>query len=98
MVELLNVEHVRRTFPRGGGEELLVLDDVNLTLKQGEIVDAEECLRQAFFTDVRPMIRAWRESKGLAEDPLAAFRQSGYLAEITKQRAERNKGSVSSYA
>src|SRR6201987_1976623 len=39
MAELLNVEHVRRTFPRGGGEELLVLDDVNLTLKQGEIVD-----------------------------------------------------------
>ena len=38
MAELLNVEHVRRTFPRGGGEELLVLDDVNLTLRQGEIV------------------------------------------------------------
>src|SRR6201994_2685607 len=38
MSELLTVEHVRRTFPRGGGEELLVLDDVNLTLKQGEIV------------------------------------------------------------
>jgi len=38
MADLLNVEHVRRTFPRGGGEELLVLDDVNLTLKQGEIV------------------------------------------------------------
>src|SRR5215469_17085093 len=38
MAELLNVEHVRRTFPRGGAEELLVLDDVNLNLKQGEIV------------------------------------------------------------
>src|ERR1700739_2168010 len=38
MAELLNVEHVRRTFPRGGGEELLVLDDVNLTLKEVEIV------------------------------------------------------------
>ncbi len=35
---LLEVNHVRRTFPRGGGEELLVLEDVNLTLKQGEIV------------------------------------------------------------
>jgi NitT/TauT family transport system ATP-binding protein len=35
---LLEVNHVRRTFPRGGGEELLVLDDVNLTLKEGEIV------------------------------------------------------------
>src|SRR5215813_4013544 len=38
MAELLNVEHVRRAFPRGGGEELLVLDDVNLSLKEGEIV------------------------------------------------------------
>ena len=38
MAELLNVEHVRRTFPRGGGEELLVLDDVNLALREGEIV------------------------------------------------------------
>ncbi|HWY64423.1 MAG TPA: nitrate/sulfonate/bicarbonate ABC transporter ATP-binding protein [Rhizomicrobium sp.] len=38
MAELLNVEHVRRTFPRGGGEELLVLDDVNLNLRAGEIV------------------------------------------------------------
>jgi NitT/TauT family transport system ATP-binding protein len=35
---LLEVSHVRRAFPRGGGEELLVLDDVNLSLKQGEIV------------------------------------------------------------
>jgi NitT/TauT family transport system ATP-binding protein len=38
MTDLLNVEHVRRTFPRGGNEELLVLDDVNLTLREGEIV------------------------------------------------------------
>ena len=35
---LLDVSHVRRTFPRGGGEELLVLDDVNLILRPGEIV------------------------------------------------------------
>jgi NitT/TauT family transport system ATP-binding protein len=35
---LLDVEHVRRSFPRPGGEPLLVLDDVNLTLKEGEIV------------------------------------------------------------
>ncbi|MGH6829312.1 MAG: AAA-associated domain-containing protein [Rhizomicrobium sp.] len=38
MTDLLEVSHVRRTFPRGQGEDLLVLDDVNLTLKQGEIV------------------------------------------------------------
>src|ERR1700761_2048417 len=35
---LLDVQNVRRTFPRGGGEELLVLGDVDLNLKEGEIV------------------------------------------------------------
>ena len=38
MTNLLEVHNVRRSFPRSGGEELLVLDDVNLTLKEGEIV------------------------------------------------------------
>jgi NitT/TauT family transport system ATP-binding protein len=38
ITNLLEVTHVRRAFPRSAGEELLVLDDVNLTLKQGEIV------------------------------------------------------------
>src|ERR1700712_5309417 len=38
MTSLLEVTKVKRTFPRSGGEELLVLDDVNLTLKEGEIV------------------------------------------------------------
>jgi NitT/TauT family transport system ATP-binding protein len=38
MTNLLDVINVKRTFPRGGGEELLVLDEVNLSLKDGEIV------------------------------------------------------------
>src|SRR5512135_415635 len=35
---LLDVHGVRRSFPKPGGGELLVLDGVELTLKQGEIV------------------------------------------------------------
>ncbi len=35
---LLDVHQVRRSFPRPGGGELLVLDNVELTLKEGEIV------------------------------------------------------------
>jgi NitT/TauT family transport system ATP-binding protein len=35
---LLDVREVARSFPRPGGSELLVLDDVNLTLKDCEIV------------------------------------------------------------
>lgn len=38
METLLQATNVRRSFPRPGGEELLVLDGVNLTLKEGEIV------------------------------------------------------------
>jgi len=38
METLLDVRHVRRSFPRPGGEELLVLDEVDLTLREGEIV------------------------------------------------------------
>ncbi len=62
------------------------------------LVDAEECLKDAYSTDVRPAIRAWRKSKGLGEEPLAAFRASGYLERITRERSERNKGAVASYA
>ncbi len=35
---LLDVAHVRRTFPKPGGGELLVLDGIDLKLGQGEIV------------------------------------------------------------
>jgi L-rhamnose isomerase/sugar isomerase len=63
-----------------------------------DLIDAEECLKSAFSTDVRPAIREWRRSKGLAENPLEAFRGSGYLEKATRERAERNRLGVSSYA
>ena len=34
------------------------------------LVEAEEVFRNAFWQDVRPMVREWRESHGLAADPL----------------------------
>ena len=63
-----------------------------------ELVRAESLLQDAFATDVRPAIQEWRASKGLPADPMEAFRQSGYLERITKDRAERNARSISSYA
>jgi len=62
------------------------------------LVDAESCLKDAFSTDVRPVIREWSRSRGLPEDPMDAFRQSGYLERITTERAEKNATSASSYA
>jgi len=63
-----------------------------------DLVLAESCLQDAFATDVRPAIREWRRSKGLPEDPLTAFRQSGYLQRIEHERGARNLASVTSYA
>ncbi|HEX4039766.1 MAG TPA: TIM barrel protein [Acidobacteriaceae bacterium] len=62
------------------------------------LVEAEECLRQAFWTDVRPAVRAWRKDHGLPEDPLAALRDSGYVERIRAERGARNSKAVSSYA
>jgi L-rhamnose isomerase/sugar isomerase len=77
-----------------------LVDHAKLAVRQGkgELIDAEETLREAFFADVRPVIREWRKSKGLPEDPLTAFRESGYLQRAERERAERNQNSVSSYA
>jgi L-rhamnose isomerase/sugar isomerase len=66
--------------------------------KKCELVVAESMLQDAFNTDVRPAIQDWRNSKGLPRDPMQEFRDSGYLERITKERAERNSRSVSSYA
>jgi L-rhamnose isomerase/sugar isomerase len=62
------------------------------------LVDAEETLRGAFWVDARPIVREWRKKRGLPEDPMAAFRESGYLERITKERREKNVGATASYA
>jgi L-rhamnose isomerase/sugar isomerase len=62
------------------------------------LVEAEECFRTAFWCDVRPHVRAWRESRGLAADPLEALAQSGYVERISQERREKNRKSNSTYA
>ena len=52
----------------------------------GDPLDAEEVLRDAFETDVRPMLAGWRRDRNLPEHPVAAHRKSGYEAEAAEQR------------
>lgn len=63
-----------------------------------KLVEAEETFRTAFWTDVRPMIRQWREARGLPVDPLKDLRESGYMERITEERAAGAASQVSSYA
>jgi L-rhamnose isomerase / sugar isomerase len=62
------------------------------------LVEAEELLRGAFWADVRPVVREWRKARNLPDDALAAFRSSGYLERITRERAKANAQSSASYA
>ena len=62
------------------------------------LVDAEETLRSAFWNDTRPIVKEWRKAKGLPEDPVQVFRESGYLERITRERREGNLGATVSYA
>ena len=69
-----------------------------LCQKRCDLVDAETCLKDAFSSDVRPIVQEWARSKGLPQDPIDAFRQSGYLERITAERSERNKAAITTYA
>jgi L-rhamnose isomerase / sugar isomerase len=77
---------------------LVDYEELAVAQRSCELVRAESVLQDSFATDVRPAIQEWRDSKGLPRNPLDAFRQSGYLERITKERSARNSRIVSSYA
>jgi L-rhamnose isomerase/sugar isomerase len=62
------------------------------------LVEAEECFRGAFWQDVRPIVREWREARGLPPEPLNALRESGYVEKITRERNSQNARSEFRYA
>ena len=64
----------------------------------GRIVEAEECLKSAFWTDVRGTLEQWRLDRALPPNPLEALRESGYVDRISQQRAARNAAQLSTYA
>ncbi len=77
---------------------LVELEELEILQRQCKLVEAEECFRSAFWEDVRPIVREWRRSRGLPEDPLLALAESGYVEKITVERAEKNSKAITSYA
>lgn len=53
----------------------------------GDIVTAENTLKYAFETDVRPLLAKVRQEMDRPADPLAAYRESGYAERIAKERS-----------
>jgi L-rhamnose isomerase/sugar isomerase len=52
----------------------------------GDVLGANAILMDAFYTDVRADLAAWRENRGLPADPMAAFADSGYQKLIADTR------------
>jgi L-rhamnose isomerase/sugar isomerase len=52
----------------------------------GDVLGANGILMDAFYTDVRGDLAAWRESRGLAGDPMAAYAASGNQEKIAAER------------
>jgi L-rhamnose isomerase/sugar isomerase len=59
--------------------------------KNGDVLAAHEVLMDAFNTDVRPLIREWREEKGIDAEPMKAYARSGYAEKIAAERVGGNQ-------
>jgi len=59
--------------------------------KKADVVAAERTLRDAYETDVRPILAQWRKSKGLPKDPIEELRKSGVIQELGKTRQAERK-------
>ncbi|GAA1995408.1 L-rhamnose isomerase [Microbacterium ulmi] len=66
----------------------LLVDRAALAAAQeaGDVLAANAVFMDAFYTDVRPALASWRESRGLPADPMAAYAASGYQERIEADR------------
>ena len=56
-----------------------------------DVLGANAILMDAFYTDVRADLAAWRASRGLAADPMDAYRRSGWQEKIQSERVGGNQ-------
>jgi L-rhamnose isomerase/sugar isomerase len=63
-------------------------DSLRKARMEGRVLDAEECVKDAYLSDVRPLLREVREEMGLDPDPVVAFRKSGYTERAAQKRSD----------
>ncbi len=65
---------------------LLDTDALDAARQDGDVLRANEVFMDAFYTDVRRDLAAWREERGLPADPMRAYLASGYQEQIENDR------------
>lgn len=61
-------------------------DALSAAQDAGDVLAPNGIVMDAFYTDVRPDLAEWRESRGLPGDPMAAYAASGYQEKIEDER------------
>ena len=54
--------------------------------REGDVLGAHRVLVDAFETDVRPLLARLRREVGVPEDPVLAYRESGYAEDVSRER------------
>lgn len=65
---------------------LLDRDALAAAQEAGDVLGAHEVFMDAYQTDVRPALAAWREERGLPAHPMRAYAESGYQQQIEESR------------
>ncbi|MFI8770264.1 L-rhamnose isomerase [Streptomyces sp. NPDC053792] len=65
---------------------LVDTDALAVAQRSGDVLAAHAVLMDAYDTDVRPLLRALREERGLDPDPVAAYLRSGRQERIAAER------------
>jgi len=65
---------------------LLDTEALRVAQEEGDVLGANEIFMDAFYTDVRDDLAAWREARGLPGNPLRAYLASGYQQQIEADR------------
>ena len=81
---LQTVDNLQRAYAKA----LLVRRDALAHFQEtNDVMMAEQTLKDAFETDVRPLVAEARARRGGARDVIAAFRSSGYRQSKSRERA-----------
>jgi len=67
---------------------LVQRDGVTALQQDGDVLGGHNLLNDAYKTDVRPLLMKIRDELGVPADPIAAYRASGYEAQIAAARGK----------
>jgi L-rhamnose isomerase / sugar isomerase len=82
---ILSVMNLQEAYAKALLVDRAALDEAR---HEGDVLRAHRVLLDAYATDLRPLCTKVREGLGASADPIAVFRQSGYLKRVVEERKE----------